>query len=212
MRKQANIPIYVKLTSQEHLGIKAAREWYRLILRILPSGLPSYISSMDNQGNIEETRLVRRNIDNGTELIVPLNRDLVPTELQALADAWREISPPGQYSISTNPTQDQKLNQAVNGLKIEQDEYQSLCLQLAKVQHEGWMREKSKQGWSYGPVLSISNKTHPMMRPWDDLPAQYKDVDTNNPENFLNFLNNQGYAVVRQEELGALLKVLRDIK
>lgn len=60
-------------------------------------------------------------------------------------------------------------------------------------------------------MLSLKNKTHPLMRPWDDLPAQYRDVNTNNPENFLQFLNNQGFAVVKQTELGSLLKILRDI-
>jgi hypothetical protein len=60
-------------------------------------------------------------------------------------------------------------------------------------------------------MLSIKNKTHPLMRPWDDLPAQYRDTNTNNPENFLQFLNSQGFAVVKQTELGSLLKILRDI-
>jgi hypothetical protein len=211
MRKEANIPTYVKLKSKEHLGIADARKWYKLVNQHAPQGIVASIPTIDINGQLTKTSLVRRSKEGATELIIPLMRDLLPNELQKLADAWRAISPSGSYSISTNPTQSQKLNQAVVGLEIDGDEYQSLCLQLAKVRHEGWMREKADAGWRYGPLLNVREKTHPLMRPWSDLPQQYKDTDTQNPEQFLKFLANQGYSVVRQEELISLAKILRDI-
>lgn len=211
MRKEANIPIYVKLVSKEHLGIKDARQWFKIVMSHAPQGIVATIPTIDINGQLTRTSLVRRSKEGSTELIIPLMRDLLPEELQKLADAWREVSPSGSYSISTNPTQSQKLNQAVVGLSVDGEEYQSLCLQLAKVRHEGWMREKAASGWRYGPLLNVKNKTHPLMRPWSDLPQQYKDTDTQNPEQFLKFLANQGYSVVRQEELTALAKIIRDI-
>lgn len=211
MAKKASIPIYVKLVSTDHLGLKDARLWYKIVLASAPTGIVTHIDSMDVHGRTYRTRVVRRSKRDSTELIIPLMRDLLPTELEKIANAWRRVSPPGSYSITTNPTQSQKLNQAVNGLQLDNDEYQSLCLQLAKVRHEGWMREKVDAGWRYGPVLSLKDKTHPLILPWEQLPEQYKDVDTRNPENFLEFLNNQGFAVVKQTELGSLLKILRDI-
>ena len=211
MQKQANIPRYVKLVSQNHIGVDDARIWHKTVLKHGPQGITTGIDSIDSQGNPSNTLMIRRSKGEATELIIPLIRDLLPTELQKLADAWRLVAPSGQFSISINPTQDQKLTQAVGDLVLGDDEYQSLCVQLAKVQHEGWMRGKADEGWTYGPMLSIKNKTHPLMRPWIDLPAQYRDVNTSNPQNFLNFLNNQGFAVVKQSELGSLLKILRDI-
>jgi hypothetical protein len=104
------------------------------------------------------------------------------------------------------------LENKVNDITMPREEYLSLCVELAKRQHESWMRDKTDQGWRYGPSISLSNKTHPMIRPWSDLPDQYKDVNTDTPENFLNFLNNQGYAVVRKEELGSLINLLRGIR
>lgn len=211
MAKKANIPLYIKLVSTDHLGIRDARQWYRCVLAKAPKGVTTHIDSIDLNGNASQTRMVRRSNGESTELIVPLMRDLLPKEVEAIAEAWKQVSPVGSFTIQTNPTQSQKLNQAVAGLNIPNDEYQMLCLQLAKVQHEGWVREKSSDGWRYGPVLSLKDKTHPLLRPWSDLPAQYKNVDSKNPEQFLEFLNNQGYAVVKQSELGALLKILRNI-
>ena len=212
MRATSNIPRYIKLVSQDHLGVDEARVWHKTVMAHGPSGVIASIDSVDNQGKISTTRLVRRSKGDTTELIIPLVRDLLPHELEKIADAWRNVSPPGNFTIGINATQDQKMSQAVSDLTLDQDEHQALCLQLAKVQHDAWIREKANSGWSYGPVLSIQNKTHPLMRPWIELPAQYRDVNTNNPENFLNFLNNQGFAVVKQTELGSLLKILRDIR
>ena len=211
MKKEANIPIFVKLVSKEHLGIKDARTWFKVVLQNAPQGIINPIPHIDVNGIMSNTPLIRRSKGDSTELIIPLARDLIPSELQRIADAWREVSPSGSYSISTNPTQEQKLNQAVVGLQVDGEEYQSLCLQLAKVRHESWMRDKAQDGWRYGPLLNVKEKTHPLMRPWSDLPQQYKDVDSSNPEQFLKFLSTQGYAVVRQEELKALAKILRDI-
>jgi hypothetical protein len=211
MQKQANIPRYIKLVSEDHISTSDGRLWYKTVMEHGPLGVMTSIESIDLKGEPVSTRMVRRSSKDKVEFIIPLLRDLLPREVEVISDAWMRVAPPGNFTISINPTQDQKLNQAVADLDLKQDEYQALCIQLAKVQHAGWMREKANDGWSYGPVLSLKNKTHPLMRNWDDLPAQYRDVNTKSPENFLNFINNQGFAVVKQSELGALLKVLRDI-
>jgi hypothetical protein len=211
MQKQANIPRYIKLISDDHITISDGRTWYKTVMASAPAGIMTSIQSLDLNGQPVLTRMVRRSYGDKTEFIIPLMRDLLPSELEVIANAWKNVSPPGNYQISINPTQDQHLNQAINDLTIPQDEYQALCAQLAKVQHTAWIREKAADGWSYGPVLSLRNKTHPLMMPWDSLPEQYRDVNTNTPENFLNFINSQGFTVVKQSELGALLKIMRDI-
>jgi hypothetical protein len=211
MQKQANIPRYIKLISDDHITISDGRLWFKTVMANAPSGVLTSIDSLDLNGQPVTTRMVRRSYNDKTEFIIPLMRDMLPSELEKVADAWKRVSPPGNFSIAINPTQDQKLNQAVAELTLPQDEYQALCAQLAKVQHAGWIREKAADGWSYGTVLSLKNKTHPLMMSWDSLPEKYRDINTKNPENFLNFINSQGFAVVKQSELGSLLKILRNI-
>lgn len=211
MITSANIPIYVKLVSSDHLSVGDARVWFQVVNRVAPQGTVAAIDWIDANGQPAKTRVVRRSIGQKTELIIPLTRDLVPSELEKISDEWSKVSPPMSYTITTNPTQSQKMVQDMDGLSLSSDEYQRLCMQLAKVRHDGWVREKTDSGWRYGQVLNLTNKTHPMLRPWDELPKQYRDVDTKNPENFLNFINNQGFAVVRKEELASLLKLMRDV-
>jgi len=44
--------------------------------------------------------------------------------------------------------------------------------------HEKWMKDKSDEGWCYGVVKDESEKTHPCMVPWEQLPTaqQRKDL------------------------------------
>lgn len=43
--------------------------------------------------------------------------------------------------------------------------------------HEGWLAFKREHGWVYGPVKSATDKTHPCMVPYDDLPPQDRIKD-----------------------------------
>ncbi len=49
--------------------------------------------------------------------------------------------------------------------------------ELARAEHERWMRDRAAAGWVYGAVRDDERKHHPDMRPWEELdePARAKD-------------------------------------
>lgn len=48
----------------------------------------------------------------------------------------------------------------------------------ASASHENWMGEKIRTGWRFGPVKDPDKKTHPLLIPFSELPAeqQMKDI------------------------------------
>lgn len=48
---------------------------------------------------------------------------------------------------------------------------------ISKNIHETWAKQRELQGWSFGPVYDITDKKHPCIIPYDDLPESEKDVD-----------------------------------
>lgn len=43
--------------------------------------------------------------------------------------------------------------------------------------HESWLAQKETDGWVYGEVKDLENKTHPCILPYDQLPAEQKTKD-----------------------------------
>lgn len=43
--------------------------------------------------------------------------------------------------------------------------------------HESWLKQKEVDGWVYGEVKDLKNKTHPCILPYDQLPAEQKTKD-----------------------------------
>lgn len=44
--------------------------------------------------------------------------------------------------------------------------------------HESWLKEKTEQGWEYGPTKDVERKLHPCFVPYDQLPLEQKLKDT----------------------------------
>ena len=43
--------------------------------------------------------------------------------------------------------------------------------------HENWLAEKRAAGWTYGPEKDPSQKLHPCMVPFEDLPIEHRAKD-----------------------------------
>lgn len=43
--------------------------------------------------------------------------------------------------------------------------------------HASWLALKTQEGWVYGPVKDLERKTHPCMRPYQELPPEQQRKD-----------------------------------
>lgn len=43
--------------------------------------------------------------------------------------------------------------------------------------HENWMKQKTEEGWKYGPIKDAEKKEHPAFLPYDQLPLEQKSKD-----------------------------------
>ena len=44
--------------------------------------------------------------------------------------------------------------------------------------HENWLEDKTRDGWSYGPVKDPVAKQHPCFMPYDNLPVEQRMKDS----------------------------------
>lgn len=43
--------------------------------------------------------------------------------------------------------------------------------------HDNWLKQKTEEGWVYGPVKDPAKKEHPCCVPYDELPTEQRSKD-----------------------------------
>jgi hypothetical protein len=69
---------------------------------------------------------------------------------------------------------------------------------LAEMEHERWMEERRREGWTCTPgPKDIEKKTSPYMVPWDKLPDNVREWDRVFIRGLPGFLARAGFQIVR---------------
>lgn len=196
---------YVELVTAEPLDKAAIRAWYACVREAAPSGTLASLALVDPRGRPRTVVLVHR--DHGADrphvYRVPLSRDLTHPELRRIVAAWAAARPELDWQLTSNVVR--LAPAARQGIDLDQAAHLAFCLAVAQQQHADWLRERTDAGWRYGMRFDAHERTHPLLRPWDELPARYRRVDLDLPQRLVSLLGTQGYTVVKSEELHRLL-------
>lgn len=184
---------FIKLTVAPEDAADLAKPFYQTVKRHIASGLLSTVANGDMQ-----VHMTKKVSDGKVIFTVPLTRDLLESEVTRVLEAF-ETQYGGDYSIASSRME----TGMPDRLEIEVDQAPliELATAWAKQQHNDWMEDKVEQGWRYGVDVSTDNKTHPLIRQWSDLPAEYRKVDLTRIEELIAFFNHQGYVLTRKIDL-----------
>lgn len=198
---------YVRLVSHTKLEKPSVVSFYNTVKANLPSGvLSSYQVERPGYG-LDTVRLTHKTGEAGSQVYdIPLTRNLTEKEFQAVRVAFADLAVEGQRLETSAPTI-ANARQLLDGEpQIEPDKFEVFCDTLAKHQHSNWCTERTEAGWRFGFDHNAMEKTSPLLRPWHDLPAQYKSIDKKLPSQILNILEDLGYVIVPKAELEKLKK------
>lgn len=195
------IPLFIRLKTSEPLPKEEALAWYHCVKNNLPNGVMASVQTTNPQGDPDVVFMVHKETKGGTHYYeVPLTRDLTAKEAEVIEEAY----PEGEIETSSEEVKAARQGPA-DAVVMDEEQYNHLCETLAKHQHQRWYDARANSGWSFGLMVNESNKQHPMMRPWEQLPEQYRRIDYELPHLFMNMLAEQGYVVVDREELNKWL-------
>lgn len=79
--------------------------------------------------------------------------------------------------------------------EFRQDEIE----RLAELEHERWMAERSRHGWTPGPVRDEARRRHPALVPWAELLESQREKDRQVVRGLPPMLADAGLAIVRAE-------------
>lgn len=195
------IALCVKEASEE-----VRKSWYRIVCDTAPNGV---ITTVPVDG--KPVCLVTSLHGETSWLKVPLTRDLLDQEAESIVNAFAAEHPDLDFDVRVSSSAAEQLGADTMPVTVDKDRYVALCTAWAKSQHDRWMKERLDAGWRYGPTISLSARTHPLLRPWPDLPEQFRKIDLDEPQKLLDLLNDQGYALITRDELQSLMNLMRGI-
>ena len=67
---------------------------------------------------------------------------------------------------------------------------------LAEAEHDGWMAQRAKAGWSWAATRDDAAKRHPSMLPYKQLPEKEKEKDRSNVRHYPEFARQAGLRIV----------------
>ena len=198
-----NIPLFIRLKTSQPLEKKDAVAWYNHVKHCLGEGMLQGVQTTNNNGEPDVAFMVRRESNAGDNYyVIPIVRDLTDSEFDKIKENYE--GPEGV--IETNSDKIETVRQSpADAIVMIEDDYNSVCEMLAKHQHRRWYEARASAGWSFGLEVDENDKKHPMMRPWEQLPDQYKDIDYDLPHVFMDLLVAQGFVVVSRDELNKWL-------
>lgn len=70
-----------------------------------------------------------------------------------------------------------------------------LIEEMAKNVHEVWSQNRISEGWRYGPERNDSEKTHPCLVEYEDLPESERDYDRATSQETLKLILKFGFEI-----------------
>lgn len=196
--------MFIRLECKK-LDIHDIKKWYRVVKELAPSGTVSSFQMPDDNNQLTNCLLVSRKHNSDMQYDIPLTRDLTGPEVEKIARKWDLLDNENDFKIISSgnfiPSDDKKKNT----IDFDQDKYNQMCEDLAKQNHIKWYNERVEQGWRYGINYSTKEKTHPLLKPWEQLSTKEQNVDYNLPKYFMDKLNQYGYAIVDRADLNKWL-------
>ena len=137
---------------------------------------------------------------------IPLARNLTAEEIERVAMHLNTIFNEGNFLLETSSFDENCCLNEDEEAFMDPEITQEIAERLAERMHSQWMNERLDNGWRYGVSRSDESKTHPLMKPWNQLAEQYRNVDYNLPQVFVDLLEEFGYTLISYDELNELIE------
>jgi hypothetical protein len=188
---------WIKLTVVKPLDATQRRNWYACVRDQVPDGLLHH-SDIPHGGSTQQSRYYHKPLRSGAHTyVIPLVRDLVHHEVYEISHAWDKKFPDVDFVIDYSQPVDHvaPVTPDVPAHKIAQ-----VMDAWCKRQHDAWMQDKLDQGWRYGVRVSMKDRTHPWIQPYESLPEQARTPHMQAVKDLLAILNDFGYMIKQKPQ------------
>lgn len=172
---------YIQQRTPIILNAEEIQRWFFTVVMLAPEGV---IAGDDETSEFmlaaqEEDYLYR----------IPLSRHLTAGETERIVEGYMRVTEHDfEIEISNVYRQNADFGHPFeNEIIMDEGARDILQQTYARQAHNEWIQEMMGNGYRFGLSMNITEKTHPAMRPYDDLPENYRRVAAANDQKLLDF-------------------------
>lgn len=183
---------FVKINTAEMN--KDSRALFYSIVKEIFNDRISFIRSTTEDGEPKVTKMFHKVEDGQHWYIIPLKAAPMLEQMDQLAQKLTDKLNMGNFTLESSLIE----NQDVFNNSVDEDHFSVIAEQFAKKIHEDWMNERSNKGWRYGERRSDEDKTHPLMKNWEQLSESEKEIKPSLVRDFIKVLKDNGFKITRR--------------
>jgi hypothetical protein len=159
---------YILQRTSQPLNSEQVQKWFYTVEMLSPQGIS--VGDDDN----ETLMLAMQNQD--FLYIIPFARHLTANEAERIVEGYLRVTEHDfEIEASNVYRADADFGHPFEyDIRMDEGAREVLEASLERQHHNRWINEKQNAGWRFGLNLNLKEKTHPAMRPWDDLPESYR--------------------------------------
>lgn len=188
---------WIKLKVGKKLGSSDVKSWYACVRDHVPSGLLYHTKLPSQEENLESSYYHKQVASGAHTYVIPLVRDLVHHEVYQIAQAWDKQFPEQDFIIDYSQPQDHVQPQTPD---VPESKIAQVMDAWCKRQHDNWMQDKLDKGWRYGTQISVKQKTHPWIQPYESLPGDARLPHMQAVKDLVQLLQDFGYVIKQKPQ------------
>lgn len=195
---------YLRFRSEHALPREEVQRIYHKLKTLAPQNVFGSYNIRHPEKGITPVKLVHKTCKSGSHVYdIPMVRHLGDLEYDKITSGFQGEDIELEKSAEPINYADQVLHRRP---QFEPGIYDSFCDTISKLQHNRWMSEQIKQGWRYGTSYDREHKVSPLLRPWDDLPSRYRQIDKEFPQEIITELEKLDFLIIPKTTLEKIIK------
>jgi len=172
---------YIQQRTSKTLNADEIQRWFLTVEMLAPDGIVA--------GDDNTCEFVLATQDNDLLYRIPLVRHLTSQEAERIVEGYMRVTE-HDFNIETSNVYraDADFGHPFETeIQMEQGAQDILKDTYKRQEHNEWIKGMMDKGYRYGLNMSINEKTHPAMRPWDDLPESYQRMPAITDKKLLDY-------------------------
>ena len=175
MEKPRKLDFDITLLTADELNSQDAKEFLLLVRDFGPKGILEPYSRTYSDGTKANIFIVMSVLEDGYQYKVPLKRNLIGDEAEAIVVEWAKFYDKDFDIEATSPVLRMQDLSIFDVVEVDED-YEMLAHGAENsIKHQRWMTEKVNDAWRYGMKHSDEDKVCPYLMPWEQLSENSKE-------------------------------------